>query len=462
LLVDALLGDPQALGPDVLEIALEIGMPVVSAIETALADGSREREARALSNALEPHLPWPTLALRRVAVTVVSRGLDSESVHDRPYVERLITLASRLADTGRQQEALAASEQALTIIDADPNLDLGAERTVGLLINRIVQLNACDRFGEADTLLERAMGVFSAIAEDEQQPWFREHLARLISTGALVAFRLGRVDEAIDNTRRAIDIFEALVDEGRLGFRVELSRTLGNLAWFLEASNQPAEAYELALQSVALSRRLVESEPDRGLPELANSLEQLASRARTLESPKEALRASEEAVETYEELTRSGLSSFAPRLAASLGNHAIYLVEAEEGDALKRLDHTRRAVEILDAYARVNEGAVREELGLAFVAHAGVLLEVDRAAEAAKCLRDALRCLKRCRSPGTALRRVVTASNLVHALIGADRQFAADRVRRRALSLLSTLSPDELDAIPGVADAVRRQLGETT
>ena len=458
LLVDALLGQPEALGPDVLEIALELGMPVVSAIETALADPHREREADELADALEQHLPWPTVALRQVAVNVVTRVLRKKEVHDVRYVERLISLSSRLADAGQQQEAIAASEQALAIVDADPSLGLDMERVAGLLINRIVQMHACDQFPDADVLVERALNIFSGIEEGEQQPWFREHLARLLSTGALVAFKLGRADEAIGSTRKAIEIFEALVVDGQLSFRVELSRTLGNLASFLDANDMSVEAYELAQRSVALSRRLVESEPDRGLPELAMSLEQLAGRARLLQKAEDALEASAEAVKIYEQLTRSRLSSFARRLASSLGNHTVYLVEAGEGEDPERLGHARRAVEILEAYASENEGAVREELGIACMMYAEVLLEVERSEEAVIRLHDALRYLRRCRSPGAKLRRVVVATNLVQAFIEAGRLTAADRMRRRVIAHLDTLSPEEINAIPGVAEAIRHQI----
>lgn len=462
LLVDALLNNPQALGAEVLQIALELGTPVVNAIELSLADLQRKDESDSLAVSLEQHLPWPTVALREIAVSVVARGLRNETAHDTQYVERLISLSSRYADAGQLQKALEASEKALAMVDSNPTLGLGKERVVGLLINRVVQLYASDLLRDADVLVERALRLVSEISMKEQQPWHRGHLARLLSTGALVAFKLGRADEAISNSEQAVDIFDTLVEEGHLEFRVELSRTLGNIAWFLDAKDMPVEAYELALKSVVISRRLVEIEPDRGLPELAMSLEQLASRARVLQKAGEALEASENSIKIYEQLTRTRLSSFACRLASSLSNHAVYLDDAGASNAVERLGYVRRAVKILESYESENKGAVQEELGLACITYAGALCEANQFDEAVLRLRDALRYLRRCLSPGANLRRVVAATNLVNVLNTVGREREADRLLRHASAHFDGLSPVELEAIPGIADAISHQIMEMT
>lgn len=462
LLVDALLNNPRALGPEVLQIALELGTPVVKAIELSLADSQKKDAADVLAVSLEQHLPWPTVALRDIAVSVVARGLRNETVHDAQYVERLISLSSRYTDAGQQQNALQASETALGIVDSNPNLGLEKERILALLINRVVQLYTSDLLRDADALVERALYLVSEIPLKEQQPWHRGHLARLLSTGALVSFKLGRADEAISNSEQALNIFETLVEEGRFEFQVELSRTLGNLAWFLDAKDMPVKAYELAVKSVELSRRLVEIEPDRGLPELAMSLEQLASRARVLQKTTEALEASENAIKTYEQLTRTKLSSFARRLASSLSNHAVYLDDAGVGNAAERLSYARRAVNILESYESKNKGAVQEELGLACITYAGALSEANQFEEAVLCLRDALRYLRRSLSPGASLRRAVAATNLANVLNTMGREREADRLLRHVSAYFNNLSPEEHNTIPGVADAIRDQIMQMT
>lgn len=457
LLTTALLRWPEGFGPPVLDTALELGESVVLAVEEALDLDESNSAAARLADALEPHLPWPTVSLRHVALTVLlsvtSRARARGDVPDAALATRLMNLSTRLHEAGQSEDAVSASEEALKIFQDDASGTIPNDHLLSLLTNLLVQLIDIGRLERAEGVIRYAYALLEALLEQDMGEGLEVHRARLLSNAALVRFRQGSMEDALVDTEKAIALFEPLVEGGAGHLRLELSRTLVNHSLMLAHIAQPERAAEQAARAVEQARRVVEGEPDQGQPELALALESLAERARTLGQREVALARSSEAIALYERLTRRGTMSFARRLAASLSNHAVYLTEAGRADDLLAL--ARRALDVLEQERQRHPESVVEELPIAYVTYAGALLDEERLAEAAEALEKASDAFTRCRSLGSGLRACATTANLIDVRERLADASGAAELRAATLRALDGLPPEEIAAIPGLAAQIR-------
>ncbi|TFK22230.1 TPR-like protein [Coprinopsis marcescibilis] len=104
-----------------------------------------------------------------------------------------------------------------------------------------------------------------------------------------------------------------------------LATSLGRWARYLRNAGRIPEADEYGREAVEIRRRLAHSNPEKYNIHLAGSLYNLASDLDDCGRVAEAIAFSYEAVEIRRELVANDPSKFGPNLARSLNNHAIYL-----------------------------------------------------------------------------------------------------------------------------------------
>ncbi|WP_194915403.1 tetratricopeptide repeat protein [Catenulispora rubra] len=241
---------------------------------------------------------------RRVAAPVdpqLARAADA----DRSAGVRLVGLSLQLWRSGREQEALAAAEQAVT------------------------------RFRTAD-----------AADADETHTGLATALMNL----AGMLGNVGRAGEAIPFGKDSVTAWKraAMSSPGRYdGSLVEALSNLGRMLW---EHSEFDDALEVAREEVDWSRRLAEADLEAGLLLFAEALDGLVvfSTRRGLLS--DALDAAEESVQAWQALVRADPLRHDSSLGGALGNLCKILTAAErEEDALRA---ARAAVTVFRALAR--------------------------------------------------------------------------------------------------------------
>ena len=172
------------------------------------------------------------------AIALLERALELISSDDHALRYHLLRLEHDVyeltGDRSSQQRTIDAMEQ-LT--------GLGPEMSIEIARLRANALQALGRYAEAETVVDEAMGVASALAMDHEQGqlvFLRAHLAR----------EQGRIDEARSLAASSKELFELARDE------ISVARVddfLGGIAWetgdfetAAELHRSAAEAFEVA------------------------------------------------------------------------------------------------------------------------------------------------------------------------------------------------------------------------
>lgn len=114
-LEQALAKDVERLAEPAINVAIQSGDPIGPVLARVLARNGLSDPAR-----LEALLPYPTVALREVAATILEKEWQALSEEPKPWSEETKAeaariannLAVRFADLGRREDALAAAAEA--------------------------------------------------------------------------------------------------------------------------------------------------------------------------------------------------------------------------------------------------------------------------------------------------------------------------------------------------------------
>ncbi|KAK7053807.1 hypothetical protein R3P38DRAFT_1467868 [Favolaschia claudopus] len=196
----------------------------------------------------------------------------------------------------------------------------------------------------------------------------------------------GRIHEAVDPARRAVEIYsylpDRLFDPGRAG-------AFDNLAVCSFKLGQTQEALDASNQAVKISRDLLarKSHDDQLTADLAMFL---SNRALILQAAKfhdGALQAASEAQKILLKLHRSS-ERYTPEYVDSLRIYSQML--SELGDTDQALQHTRQALTLLERLAKKHPDIYRPNLARCLVDLFEILSALNRRSEAEKEIRRAV------------------------------------------------------------------------
>jgi tetratricopeptide (TPR) repeat protein len=330
LLEHLLRADIEGLVFPALTVAITTGGELGKVLARVVADA--ELVPQSLITKIDPEIPYPTTALASVAVAVARRLLaalpsDADLAEVVRCQERLGTV---LAQDGQPGEALLHLEQAvalyqrLLITDRD-RYRPGLARVLHRLGIRHADLG---RLEKAITYAKQAVEHYRAQSGDAQEQYLADFAACLNNVGIWLT-ELGRHDEARPYLQEAVNYFQTLVE-------ADPDRHLHLRDQAQDLINQGLRTEQLE-DLVERSRRRVDTDRDRFLPDLARDLHNLGNRLASQGQHAQAQPHLEEALACYRELART-TRSYRPDMAACLHDLGVNLAGLDRlTEALARM-----------------------------------------------------------------------------------------------------------------------------
>ena len=350
-----------------------------------------------LAAPLVGQMPEHSVRLAALAATLTSQqvtqdradALDGEPDAANRLARSLTTLSNRLAGLGRREEALAASQEAVTI-----RRELAAARPDAFRPGLATSLNklaaGLARLGRREEALaasQEAASIYRELAAARPDA-FRPDLATSLNNLAVGLAGLGRREEALAASQEAVTIRRELAAARPDAFRPDLATSLNNLAAGLAELGRREEALAASQEAASIYREVAAARPDSFRPGLAASLTTLANRLASLGRREEALAAIQEAVTIRRDLAAARPDSFRPDLAASLNNLALGLVGL--GRREEALAAIQEAVTIRRELAAVRPDAFRPGLAASLTTLANRLAGLGRREEALAASQEAV------------------------------------------------------------------------
>ena len=279
----------------------------------------------------------------------IDRPADGAPEADRAtYASRKSSLSSRLADTGRHEEALNAAREATdlyrTLVEHNP-----ATYTPGL-----------------------AMSL--------------DNLANQQASN-------GQLHDALKNAQEATDLYRTLVEHNPATYTPGLAGSLNDLANHLADNRRHSEALKTAQEAVTIRRKLAEHNPAAYTPGLAMSLSNLANRFADNRRHREALKTAQEATNLYRTLAEHNPAAHTPNLAISLNNLANRF--ANNRRHRKALKTAQEATNLYRTLAEHNPAAHTPNLTSSLKTYANILEWSGSTKEAARIRQERNAVLKR-------------------------------------------------------------------
>lgn len=460
-------------------------------------------------------IPYPTVLLGPSAIALSRRALNSlpGSVEPRIRMYWLDSLASRLAASGRHEEALSCSEEAVAICRQlaveDPEqtrselalvlMNLGnrlrgvgrqdealppASEAVSIyrdlaadpserqrsnlgaaLTNFGNILSDLDRASEAETIGEEAVKLFRELAAASNLNEDRFSLAISLNNLGERKSAMGRTAEALRAAQEATEIFRNLAALNKDRYLPSLAHSLGVLECRFAEERRLAEAFLAIEESAAVNRELAIVNPDHYRADLALALSYLSSRYAELSRPEEALAANEEAVNIYRELAITDPGRHRAELARVLDFLGMRFAEA--GRPEEALDPTNEAVTIFRELAAASPSTHSDDLALALNNMSLRFAELSRPKEALAAGEEAVSIYRELATTDLERYRfsfAMTLENLGLRLAEERRPAEALAATEEAVSLyreLATANPDfHREGLPQVLDHLGGRLTE--
>ncbi|MEM9764503.1 MAG: tetratricopeptide repeat protein, partial [Pseudomonadota bacterium] len=371
--------------PDIVAVAVETPGRLPMLLEPAINALGVEPLA-----ALESALPEQTVALASVADAVAARRErdaraadptarteDDEAAFGNLLHERGRTLSG----LGRWEEALAATQEAVTIGHrlAASRPDAFEPNLARSLNNLSVDRSKLGRREEALAAAEESVTIRRRLAANRPDA-FEPDLARSLNNLGAFLSNLGRWEEALAATEEAVAIRRRLAQARPDAFEPNLAGSVDNLGVRLSNLGHRKEALAATEEAVTIRRRLVASRPDAFEPDLARSLNNLGVDLSNLGRRAEALAATQEAVTIHRRLTQARPDAFEPDLAQNLNNLGFFL--SDLGRREEALAAAEEAVAIRRRLAASRPEGFEPDLAQSLDTLSDVLRKLGRFAEA--------------------------------------------------------------------------------
>ncbi|MEV0900430.1 tetratricopeptide repeat protein [Actinoplanes sp. NPDC049802] len=298
------------------------------------------------------------LAPSQQAVTIRRQLADTNPAAYLPYLAAsLNNLGNRLSELGRRDEALGPSQQAVTIrrqlADANPAAHLP---DLAMSLNNLgAMLSALGRRDEALAPSQEATDLYRQLAAA-----YLPDLATSLNNLGILLSALGRRDEALAPSQEATDLYRQLAAANPAAYLPDLAMSLNNLGILLSELGRRDEALAPSQEAVDLYRQLAAANPAAYLPDLAMSLNNLGAMLSELGRRDEALAPSQEAVTIRRQLAAANPAAYLSDLAASLNNLGILLSALGRRD--EALAPSQEAVDLYRQLAAANPAAYLPDL----------------------------------------------------------------------------------------------------
>ena len=383
LLRGALSADLENLAIPALPVAVEtnpaVGKLLSEALQTSHISAGRLTQ-------IASSIPYPSIALADPAAVVFKRLADN-AANDGERAGWLISLSNRLGDLGQLEEALAATEQAVSLYRqlADDRPGEFLTHLAGSLNNQSARLAALKRPLEALAAIEEAAGIYRQLAEIDPDA-FRPYLAMSLNNQSGYLAVLGRRKDALAVVEQATEIYRQLADTWPDAFP-NLAKSLNNQALRLADLGKREQALAAVEQAVTIRRQLADARPDAFLPDFAESLNNQALRLAALGRLDEALTTIEQAVTIRRQLADARPDAFLPGLAESLRDQARCLGDLGQwGEALSKIEET---VSLYRDLAQARPRLFALELAHSLDLMAAILSELERSEQSKDALTEA-------------------------------------------------------------------------
>jgi len=321
--------------------------------------------------------PWLQSLLRETApdlwsirTGVVLVTPSSETHEDRENVMQL--------EAGRSMVGEAAADPDYTLEQAGRLRGKpGLEKELATLLLRAGNgFYNHVRWLAAERCYREAAELFSQLSSKDS----RSNLAGTLNNWSNVLSDLGRLEEALAKSEKAVQINAQLAQTRPDAFLSDLAASLNNLAIRLGNMGQREDALAKAEEAARIYAQLAQTRPDAFLSDLAMSLNNLAHRLSDLGRRKEALAKVEEAVRIYVQLAQTRPDAFLPSLAKALNNLANAL--SDLGQREEAMAKAEEAVRIYEQLAQTRPDAFLPGLAVSLGNLATALSRLGRREEA--------------------------------------------------------------------------------
>ncbi|MDG4834798.1 tetratricopeptide repeat protein [Solwaraspora sp. WMMD1047] len=275
----------------------------------------------ALAETIHALLPERSLDLAPAAAVLAQHLYDHTDGSDEQLARHSCTLAIRLANTGRREQALAPAEEATGIYRrlAKVNPDAYLPDLAASLNNLGMILSVLGRREQALAPAEESTGIYRRLAKVNPDAHLPNLAASLHNLGMILSV-LGRREQALAPAEEAVTIRRRLAEANPDAHLPNLATSLNNLGNRLSELGRREQALAPAEEATGIYRRLTKVNPDAHLPNLATSLNNLGMILSELGRREQALAPAEESTGIYRRLAKVSPDAYLPGLAMSLNN----------------------------------------------------------------------------------------------------------------------------------------------
>jgi tetratricopeptide (TPR) repeat protein len=308
------------------------GIPAPPQVRTdrLLAMLISEITERTTLEGLEPLLsddigyPRARIALLQALVVAIrtSYAHDESAAHRADLVTPLTDLGHALHDFGQYDEALAAYEEAVTLLGdlAHQQPDRHDYDLAHALTDAGDLLRHLGRYADALVANQEAITLLRDFVHEQPNRNERD-LVRPLRYRGLVLDDVGRYAEALAAHEEAVTLARKFADEDPVRQR-DLAATLTDMGGVLDSTGRYAEALAAAQEAVTLLRKLADKPPTRYQASLAKAIGNFGTALYTVHRGDEGFAAAQEAVTLHRQLSDEQPARYQPGLAVALTNLA--------------------------------------------------------------------------------------------------------------------------------------------
>ena len=321
------------------------------------------------------------------AMEVYAQLLENDQNVYLGHLARCLShLSQCLARLGRQEEALAASHQAVVLFTRGfvNGTDVGLVNLASAQLVLVDRLHEAEQYDEAFKMIEAALRLYHGLPSDHFDVQTRDSLARALKKKRQLLAVAGNHERALETAREVVTQYRLLAEIDSHSYGAALGSALNTLAVELEHFGRRTELLTVAREAVDIRRSLANRDA-RYIGHLAESLNNLGLWLVGVDAAA-SLDAAREAAGHFRTLAEADPDDYASTYAMTLGVLADRL--GDVGLLNEAVTETGRAVEqyrtldAADRHARSQLAGCLHNLAL-YLSAAGQLGDARAAAEEA-------------------------------------------------------------------------------
>jgi glycosyltransferase involved in cell wall biosynthesis len=304
------------------------------------------------------------------------------------YAMQLGNYSVDLSNAGQGEEALKHSQQSMTIFQrlSQKKPDLYEKNYAQSLSNYATDLRDAGQEEEALKHSQQSVAIFHQLAQ--KNPRYEPNHAASLEVFAACLGDVGQKEEALKHSQDALAIHQRLAKQNPDRHEPDYAMSLNNYARCLSEAGQEEEALEHAQKALAIRQRLTLKNPDRYKPNYATSLNNYASHLSNVGRDEEALNHARQSLDIHRQLAQLNPDRYEPDYAMSLNNYANRLSDAGRNE--EALNHARQALDICQRMAEKKPDRYEPDYAMSLNIYAASLSDVGQNEEALNHARHAL------------------------------------------------------------------------